>query len=160
MIIENRDEIASIQRAVATLKPCGDFEFEGAVAVNGETLNVKIERKTDFSRRAIPHMEVRVPVLPHAPKSRIESYALQVAKHQLEDAAWLPLKVDLRDGETTYSRVWTYAYPDDDALHAFLDEAQRFLDTHRDDVIDAAYTDGEGDSRNDEHSIEDVLSLF
>ena len=44
------------------------------------------------------------------------------------------MKVDLRDGETSYMQTWTRDYPDDEAMDRFVEECKSFIQDHFDEI--------------------------
>lgn len=60
--------------------------------------------------------------------------AVRAAEHTQADPAWLPVAVDVKDGEVAYARKWLVDVPDAEGLDAFLAEALRFFRMHRKEV--------------------------
>ena len=139
MIIDSFSNIPYFNCTEAEIFPEGSDEFAGTFKTGGETFTVRIE--TDGEDGSVPRVWARIKLVNHVETSQIDSFACAVASKAREDPDYMPVKVYLRNGMASYMKTWTYDYPDDEAMDAFIKHCKEFIEEHLEELRHMAEAD-------------------
>lgn len=129
MIIESYNDIPYFTCKSAEIRPKSKEEYSGRFEVAGKEFTVNITDERDNGKQ-ISRVWARVGLVGRKPKNEVVSFALYVAAKQKDDPDFVPVKVDIRDGEAAFMKTWTLDYPDDRAMDCFIEECKSFIRAH------------------------------
>ena len=138
MIISSYDDIPYFTCKSAEIRPKSKTEYSGRFEVEGKafTINILDERN---EKESVSRVWARVDLVKQKPEGEVIRFALDIAEKQKTDPAFIPVKVDLRDGETSYMQTWTRDYPDDEAMASFIEGCKSFIRDHFDEIEGARF---------------------
>lgn len=152
MILDSYNEIPYYSCNSAMIRPKNKKEYTGKFAVGSESFTVKIISSYDDGE-PIPRVWARIKLVDSVPGACIDDYACSIAAKSQIDPSFIPVKVDLRDGETAYMKTWTYDYPNDEVMDAFIKQSIAFIEAHLHELRSMS-------SPTSTTGLEDLLDLF
>lgn len=138
MIISSYDDIPYFTCKSAEIRPKSKTEYSGRFEVEGKTFTINILDERN-EKESVSRVWARVGLVKQKPEGEVTRFALDIAEKQKTDPSFVPVKVDLRDGETSYMQTWTRDYPDDGAMDSFIEGCKSFIRDHFDEIEGARF---------------------
>lgn len=133
MIISSYDDIPYFTCKSAEIRPKSKTEYSGRFEAEGKTFTINILDERN-EKKSVSRVWARIGLVKQKPEGKAIRFALDIAAKQKTDPAFIPVKVDLRDGETSYMQTWTRNYPDDEAMDRFVEACKSFIQDHFDEI--------------------------